>query len=531
MPHRTESVQSSSTTKDVEIEVGKVFLVGAGPGDPGLLTLRGHECLQRADIVLFDGLASEELLEYAPQAECISVGKHGQIPIWSQTNINDKIVSLARQGKQVVRLKGGDPAVFARTAEELDVLIAEKIPFEVIPGITAALAAASYVGIPITHRHHASAVALITGQQQTGEEPQQLDWDALARFPGTIVFYMGVTTVGEWTAKLIAAGKSASTPAAIVRRCTWSDQAVVRCSLGEVAEHLTPSTKMRPPVIVIIGAVAALGEDFDWFSTRPLHGCGVLVTRTAGQNDGLVQAMRQLGAEVFQQPVFTVSDPLDCSSLEEALGGLLQQRFAGITFSSANGVSGLLNFVFDRGHDARLFAGLRLAAVGRATAKQLTHFGLRCDILPTADVEQDAAGLLSALAATVQGQAWLVTTTNRSGGYLQRGLAAAGALVHECLCYETAAVPKLKPAVITALHAGRIDFVTISSSFVAQATHALLNQSLAGDLSRIQPIALSRGIAEKLEQLKWPAPHIAHEHSDSALVAAITTAWESLRRP
>ncbi len=238
---------------------GVVYLVGAGPGDPGLITVRGRECLEQADYVLYDGLTNASLLDYASGAICESVGKHGSVdksnaqPIWTQPQINARIVELAKAGHTVVRLKGGDPAVFARTAEELEVLAAEGIAFEVVPGITAALAAASYVGIPITHRRHASAVALITGQQQTDETPQNIDWDALARFPGTIVFYMGVTTASQWSHELMAAGKSPMTPAAIVRRCTWSDQSVVRCRLEEVAATLTPASKMRPPVIVIIG--------------------------------------------------------------------------------------------------------------------------------------------------------------------------------------------------------------------------------------------------------------------------------------
>ena len=266
MPHSFKSVQPPLAA-DVQprAAMGKVFLVGAGPGDPGLITVRGMQCLGLADVVLFDGLANPQLLELAPQAEHISVGKHGCSPIWQQDAIHTKLIELAKAGRTVVRLKGGDPAVFARTAEELDALESAQIPFEVVPGITAALAAASYVGIPITHREHASAVAFITGQQQTRDTPQQIDWESLARFPGTIVFYMGVTTVGKWTSNLQKAGKSPDTPVAIVRRCTWNDQRVVRCSLAEVVEMLTPATKMRPPVIVIIGEVAALGEQLDWF--------------------------------------------------------------------------------------------------------------------------------------------------------------------------------------------------------------------------------------------------------------------------
>ena len=522
MPHRPASVQSPFAAIGREKMLGKVFLVGAGPGDPGLITVRGSECLRTADVVLYDGLASEELLELADSAECISVGKHGQVPLWTQADINLKIVEMARQGKRVVRLKGGDPAVFARTAEELAVLSEAEIPFEVVPGITAALAAASYVGIPITHRHHASAVALITGQQQAEHPPQPIDWDALARFPGTIVFYMGVTTVEEWTAKLVAAGKSAQTPAAIIRRCTWSDQTVVRCTLGEVAAELTPASKMRPPVIVIVGAVAALGEDFDWFSARPLHGCGILVTRATHQSQEMVRALRELGAEVHHQPVLTIHPPTDTTSLDAAVDFLSRKRYHGVTFSSSNGVDGLLEPIFAAGHDARIFADVRLAAVGLATAERLQKFGLRCDILPTKGNEQSAQGLLATLSSSVRGERWLVTTTNRSSGVLQKTLREQGADVDECLAYETRPVTELRPGVVAALHAGRLHFATITSTAIAEAAFELLD----GYRDYLRPVSLSHAGAERLAQLGWPAAAVADEHSSVAVCRAIQVAWQ-----
>ncbi|MEZ6091728.1 MAG: uroporphyrinogen-III C-methyltransferase, partial [Pirellulaceae bacterium] len=213
---------------------GHVFLIGAGPGDPGLITVRGVQCLAQADVVLYDGLINPAILQHASHAELICVGKHGQQRIWTQAEIESEMLRWASQGKFVARLKGGDPAVFARAAEETEALTNANVSFEIVPGITAALAAGSYAGIPITHRRHASAVALVTGHQRD-EDANLLDWDALARFPGTLVIYMGVTTVREWTSALIQGGKSIDTPAAIVRRCSWSDQQVVRCTLGEVA--------------------------------------------------------------------------------------------------------------------------------------------------------------------------------------------------------------------------------------------------------------------------------------------------------
>ncbi len=518
MPENVESVQSPLGGKSASITVwGRVFLVGAGPGDPGLLTLRGRACLEAADFVLYDGLSNAALLDFANRAQCISVGKHGAEAIWTQAEINAKIVSLARAGHCVVRLKGGDPAVFARTTEELDVLIESNIPFEVVPGITAALAAASYVGIPITHRQHASAVALITGQQQTDEPPQPLDWDALARFPGTIVFYMGVTTVAHWSRELLKAGKAADTPAAIVRRCSWSDQSVIRCRLDEVADLMTPASRIRPPVIVIIGTVAALGEELDWFSKRPLNGCGVLVTRAAEQADDLVQELRDLGAEVYSQPVIEIVPPAQLDSLHSAIRLLAAGEFAGLTFSSSNGVDGLLTQVSALGYDARIFAGMQLAAVGAHTATQLTRYGLKADIVPE---HFSAAGLLETLPQELAGQHWLVTATNRSRDTLQSGLVARGAAVTEVVCYETRQVQELKPGVRSALIGGRIQWVTVTSVAVADSAHRLLLEFLP----QLNPVSLSQAVTQHLVAINWPPAAQASQHSTASLVEALLAA-------
>ena len=512
---------------------GMVYLVGAGPGDPGLITIRGRECLEVADYVLYDGLTNASLLDYATNAICESVGKHGSTekrhdsaerklaePIWTQQQINARIVELAKAGNVVVRLKGGDPAVFARTAEELEVLITERIAFEVVPGITAALAAASYVGIPITHRRYSSAVALITGQQQTEEAPQPIDWNALARFPGTIVFYMGVTTVAQWSRELLREGKAPSTPAAIVRRCTWSDQSVVRCRLDEVADMLTPASKMRPPVIVIIGDVAALGDDFDWFSARPLSGCGVLVTRSAEQSEELLVQLRQLGAEAYLQPVLEVVAASDLAQVDECIHRIAAGEFHGVTFSSANGVDGLMGRVASCGFDSRIFARLTLAVVGEHTSDRLQRYGLRADVCPT---EFSAASLVAELPVDLSGQSWLVTATNRSRDELPAGLAARGAKIDKLIAYETRPVAKLKPGIESALRGGRIRYLTITSSAMADAAARLFEPFK----EQLSPISLSNAVSARLVELGWPPVAQADAHSSERLVAALVVAFEA----
>lgn len=532
MPERSDSVQPHSppaetNTSDLSRtppKSGKVYLVGAGPGDPRLITWRGTQCLQMADAILYDGLANPQLLQFGADAELISVGKHGKSHIWTQQEINAQIVSLAKQGKIVVRLKGGDPAVFARTAEELEVLCDNDIPFEVVPGITAALAAASYVGIPITHRDHASAVAFITGQQQKGGIPQHIDWTALARFPGTLVFYMGVTTVATWTRNLLEAGKAASTSAAIVRRCSWSDQAVIRCQLADVAEHLTPASKLRPPVIVIVGDVAALGENFDWFSKRPLHGCGILVTRPIHQSTELTNMLQELGADVFHQPCITIQPPSDHKSLDGCIAALTshsQPGSRGITFSSRNGVQAFMRHLFASGLDIRSLAGIDIAAVGPATANCLQAYGLTADLVPEQDYS--TRGLLSTIQAESKAQEWFVTTTNESRGGLADGLESQGKRVHRILAYETAPVTELLPDIRYALEAGRIQLCTVTSAAIGRAAHKLLGNFA----NQLKPIALSGAISSSMEQLQWPSASVAQQNSDQSLADSIVDFWLS----
>src|SRR5574340_801862 len=234
---------------------GKVFLVGAGPGDPGLVTLRAVECLRQADLVLYDYLVNPALLDHAPAAaERVCLGHHGTGREMRPEEVCARMVESAREGKTVVRLKGGDPSIFGRAVEETETLHAARIPFVIVPGVTAALAAASCAGIPLTHPVHASAVALVTGQERQEKPASALDYAALARFPGTLVFYMGVTTAAQWSRALLDAGKSPQTPVAIVRRCAWPDQQTIHCTLATVAQVIA-ARKLRPPAVIVVGEV------------------------------------------------------------------------------------------------------------------------------------------------------------------------------------------------------------------------------------------------------------------------------------
>lgn len=494
--------------------MGRVFLVGAGPGDPRLLTLRGLQCLQKADCVLFDGLVNPSVLDFAPQAEKNCVGKHGKTPIWQQSAINDELIRLARLGKTVVRLKGGDPAVFARTAEELEALESNGIAYEVVPGITAALAVAGYAGIPLTHRDHSSAVALVTGQQSE-DAPHGIDWEALAKFPGSLSIYMGVTTSKNWTSELIAFGKPPETPAAIVRRCSWSDQQTIYCRLDEVAGHLTSASKMRPPVLVIVGEVAHLGKPWNWFERQPLFGCGVWIPRAAHQTEELRDRLLDLGANVIAQPIVQMGVPSDTTSLEVGLEFIKNRQVQGIAFASTNGVDGLMQALFAQGGDSRSMASVRLAAVGPATARQLAVYGLRADVVPESDFS--ASGLVAQLGESVRGEHWLVSSSNQSGDSLPSGLRQFGAQVTECLTYVTTPCSDPGGYFASALEAGQVHFAMITSCHIARLSAELLGQHKQS----VQPIAISSRVAGTLEQLEWPAAAIAQNNSVDELVEAI----------
>jgi uroporphyrinogen III methyltransferase/synthase len=497
-------------------QAGRVFLVGAGPGDPGLITLRGVACLRRADVVLYDYLANPQLLAYCRvDAQKISLGKHGKSRLWTQEEINEALVKLAREGKTVVRLKSGDPVIFARGVEELEALAAAGIPFEVVPGITAALAAGSYAGIPITHRDLASAAALVTGHEDSGKDGPPLAYAALASFPGTLVFYMGVTTAPQWSGALVSAGKSPQTPVAVIRRVSFPDQKVWHTTLGEVAE-LVARTRLRPPVIFVVGDVAALGPDLSWFDKRPLFGTSVLVTRPVEQAGGLVDLLSELGAEVLIQPAIEIRPPADWAAVDGALVRLAE--FDWIVFSSVNGVDGLLARLLDatRGApaDLRALGGIQIAAIGSATAQRLAEYHLRADLVPD---EFRAEALAEALVGHAQGKRILLVRASRGREVLAETLVAAGAIVEQVVVYQSLDVESPAPEIAERLRAGRIDFVTVTSSAIARS----LAQLFGGDLAKARLASISPVTSETLRELGFVPAVEAASYTMAGLVEAI----------
>ncbi|MCH7751401.1 MAG: uroporphyrinogen-III C-methyltransferase [Planctomycetes bacterium] len=503
---------------------GKVTIVGAGPGDPGLITLRGFAVLSRAEVVFYDYLVNPIILRQAgllgrgrTDAKLVCLGRHGEGRILSQTEINEQMVTAAKAGKNVVRLKGGDPAIFGRTAEEIAALEDAGIRYEVVPGVTAALAAGSVAGIPLTHREWASSVAFVTGKECCDKDGKSLDLASLARFPGTLVFYMGVTTAPEWSAELVGHGKPADTPVAIVRRCTLPGQAILKTTLGELPTVLAPE-KLRPPAIVIVGEVVRVQADADCLTVRQLFGRTVLVTRPERQSTDMIMLLGELGAAALMQPAIVIDPPADWSAVDAAIGAL--STYDWLVFSSANGVHFFLERIMETGGDLRLLGGCQLAAIGPATAEALADYRLRADLLPD---EYRAEALAEGLAASAAGQRVLLLRASRGREVLAERLTAAGAHVEQVVVYQSNDVAAPEPDIAAALAEGRIDWVTVTSSAIARSVVRLFGD----DLKRSRLAAISPLTAEVLTEAGFPPTVVATEYTTDGLIGAILEAEQS----
>ncbi len=349
-----------------------VYLVGAGPGDARLLTLRGAELLRRADVVIYDALANPELLRLAPPtAEFVSRGKNMSMP---QAEITALIIQRARAGKTVVRLKGGDPFVFGRGGEEAEALAAEKIPFEIVPGVSSITAVPNYAGIPLTHREHCSSFTVFTGHSDSTEQATALRYDQIAKIPGTKVVLMGTERLEEWSQSLIANGMSAQTPIAVIHRGTTGRQKAVTGTLATIAA-LAAKEKIAPPALTILGDVVKLRGKLNWFENRPLFGRRIVVTRRTEQAGSFAHRLAELGADVLEVPTIKITTPLEKDAIVDCL--LELNSYDWLVFTSANGVTMFFDIFFRRFQDLRDLGGARIAAVGPATAAKLRELHLQ----------------------------------------------------------------------------------------------------------------------------------------------------------
>lgn len=499
-------------------QLGIVYLVGAGPGDPGLLTLRGRDCLQRADVVLYDGLVNPSLLRHtaARAIRTCRVSDGGQRRL-DQSEINQQLIDAARAGQVVVRLKGGDPFVFGRGSEEAAALADAGIPFEVVPGVTAAVAAGEYAGISLTHRDHASAVAFITGHEDPAKPSSSLDYNSLAGFSGTLVFYMGLDRLPRIAESLVAAGKSSETPVAVISQATLPRQRTVTGTLHTIAEQVARA-KLRPPSLIVVGECVRQRARIAWFEKRPLFGRRIGVTRADEQSDPQFNRILELGAEPVLMPTLRIEPPESWDTVDEVLGRL--SDFDWIIFTSVNGVHAFCKRLWERGGDSRSLGKARLAAIGPSTAEALREFHLRADLMPA---EYRAEALAAALRPDVRGKRVLWARANRGRDVLPAELSAAGADLHEIVVYRHHDLEAWPADVVRLLSDGQLDWIGVSSPAIARNVARLLPEAAWQHLGRQTRIAsISPVTTAACHEVRLPVSAEAVEHTWNGILAAIT---------
>lgn len=439
---------------------GTVYLVGAGPGDPKLLTLRGKECLEQADVVVYDYLANPALLSYAPhQAERLYVGRRGKGKYPAQNEINRMLIERANQGKVVVRLKGGDPFVFGRGGEEAEALANAGVEFEVIPGVTAAVAAPAYAGIPVTHRTLASTVTFVTGHEDPEKPATVLEWPRLASSHGTLVFLMGMKNLHAIVANLLAEGRSSTTPVAIIR---WGTRAFQQTVVGTLSDIVTKAAaaKLEPPTVIVVGEVVRLRGQLNWFERRPLFGKRVLITRAKEQAAEFAALLAAYGADPVEAPTIHIVPPADWTPVDRALAAI--DSYQWLIFTSVNGVAHFMGRLFAQGLDARCLAGRTLCCIGPRTAQELEKFGLKADMIPA---EYQAEGMLVVLRGKhLKNARVLIPRAEVARELLPDELRALGAQVDVVPVYRTIAPSGEGEAWRQQLAEGAIHVVTFTSS-------------------------------------------------------------------
>ena len=491
---------------------GIVYLVGAGPGDPGLLTVRGANLLASADVVVYDYLSNPQLLAHCrPGVETIYVGKKAAAHSMTQDGINALLVEHGRAGKVVVRLKGGDPFVFGRGGEECEALAAADLAFEVVPGITAAIAAPAYAGIPVTHRDLNSSFTFITGHEkeeeykdaeaksrQVGAGASDLDWAAIAKLP-CLAFYMGVKSLPRICQKLIEHGMPPNMPAATIRWGTTPRQRTVTGTLATLAQRVAEA-KLAPPALTIVGKVVRLREAMNWFERRPLFGQTVVVTRTRQQASDLTQRLAALGANVIEAPTIDLAPPGEWSGVDEALDRIAEYDW--VVFTSQNGVAFARQRLLDTGRDARAFGGVKIAAIGDATARAVRdQLFLNVDLCPESFVAEALADEL-VRRGHVKGRRFLLLRADIARPVLRERLQRDGAAeVKDVAVYETKPAAALPEPLLGALAAGEVTWATFTSSSTAKNFAALLGPDYRDKLKGVNVASIGPITTATLREL------------------------------
>ena len=501
------------TSREIKPHFGMVSLVGAGPGDPGLLTVRGRELLERADVVVHDQLGAPTLLGLArPDAELIDVGKRAARHTLPQEEINALLIEKARTGKTVVRLKGGDPLVFGRGGEEMEALAAAGIPFEMVPGVSSAIAGPGYAGIPVTHRSCTPTMAIVTGHEADDPADGQFPWTALAGI-GTVVILMGVGRLRQIAARLVEAGKPVTTPVAVIEQATTPDQRTVTGTLADIAERAT-AEGVKAPALIVVGEVVGYHDRLNWFERRPLFGRTIVVTRSRAQASDLVTVLTNLGAKVLTAPAIRIERLSPNPALDAFFRDLATYR--DLVFTSVNGVEGFISGLLERGLDLRKLAGKNLVCIGPATADAFRKRSISPEFVPETYVAESLVPWFQAKNPA----AVAILRAEEAREMLPQALRALGSQVEIVPLYRTVRGEPPDPALIEALRGGRVDAVTFTSSSTVERFLELI--SPAGlDIKKIPGVAIGPITAETAQRCGVPLLAQAPTHTIPGLVQTL----------
>lgn len=499
---------------------GIVYLVGAGPGDPGLITVKGLEAIKKADVIVYDRLASPQLLKYTREdAEQIYVGKLPDRHTLQQEEINELLVEKAKEGKVVTRLKGGDPYIFGRGGEEAERCVEEGIPFEVVPGITSAIAVPAYAGIPVTHRDFNSSFSIITGHERPEKTESSIRWDRLATATETLIFLMGVSNLPFIVEQLTQHGRDADTPVALVRWGTRVEQEALVGTLADIVQKVEEN-RFRSPAIIIVGEVVKLREKLSWFEKKPLFGKRILVTRARSQSSVLSEKIQELGGEALEFPVIRITPPKEQEKFDEALQ--LLPKYDWVVFTSANGVKHFFKRLNELKIDIRQMSKARIAAIGPKTAEVLTDKGLLVEVLPE---EYKAEALVESLRPMVKpGEEILLPRADLARKVLPVELAKIGCHVTEVDAYDTRIETEDATEVVDLLEKGSIQVITFTSSSTVrnfvEAIHTV-REDVQALLSQSQIVCIGPITAQTASQLGLQVDVVAESYTIDGLVEAI----------
>lgn len=496
---------------------GIVILVGAGPGDASLLTLQGKHWLQKADVILYDHLVNEDLLRFAQKdAETIYVGKKEGVASLEQEKINALLVEKAQQGNTVVRLKGGDPFIFGRGGEEIQALNQSQIPFLVVPGVTSVTGVAAYAGIPLTHRHLSSTFSVITGSNEKNQEDIHIDWEKIASRSGTLVFLMGARKLPLIVEKLIKFGKSPDTPIAVVQWGTTAQQKTWKGTLATIVE-ISSKDKIFPPALTIIGEVVNLKPEIEWYEKLPLFGKAVVVTRKGDQSDGMINRLRELGAEPLFFPVIETVAPKDWAPLDDALNHL--SRYDGLIFTSVNGVRFFMERLKTIKQDIRDLKGVRIFTIGPKTAEAVHELGICVDVVPEEFV---AESLVESIGKeNIAGKRFLIPRAAVARETLPKKLREMGAIVDIAPTYQTILPNRKSETLAKRLKLGTIDVLTFTSSSTVTNFLALTGETLFPYIKKTRIACIGPITAKTAEDAGLTVDIMAEEYTVASLLDAI----------